>query len=101
GLQERDLVVGEWSSLGARNKDRSDGNAIPQHWYEETAAKANRACQVMSPILWIKLDIRNVDHVAVEDRPANPQAAARTGGGYAMHGGAGLGGGVVCGDGAS
>src|SRR5262245_59529888 len=99
GPEESNLVVREWSRLGATHEDHSDRNAVPEHRDKEAAAKANRACQVLNPILWIDLDIGNVDHVAVEDGPADPQAAAGACGEQAVHGVERLGRVVVCGDG--
>src|SRR5262245_60834932 len=77
GLEQCDLVVGEWPGLRAAHGDDSDGLTLAHHGYDEVAAKADCTAQLSKGVLRIELDVRYVDDGAVEDRPARPRCPAR------------------------
>src|SRR6266446_5239723 len=98
GLQQLDLSVGERSPLGARHGDSTDSSARPQHRYEEAASPTDRAGKASIVELRIDLDVRYVDHCALEDCPAGWQGPGWAGWIYAVHLLEGFGGVVVLGD---
>src|SRR5262245_3282986 len=77
GLEQCDLVVGEWPGLRAAHGDESDGLTLAHHGYDEVAAKADCTAQLSKGVLRIELDVRYVDDGAFEDRPARPHCPAR------------------------
>src|SRR5262249_40267593 len=77
GLEQCDLVVGEWPGLRAAHGDDSDGLTLAHHGYDEVAAKADCTAQLSKGVLRIELDVRYVDDGAFEDRPARPRCPAR------------------------
>src|SRR6266478_5625679 len=59
------------SGIGARHRDDADGSALPQHWYPEAAAKAERAAHDLNRELQIELeDLGYVNDRALEDCPS-------------------------------
>src|SRR6266508_3777701 len=61
GLQQLDLVLGEWPGLRAGHHDDAHGCAFPQHWNKEEASTADRASQPVKLVLRIHLDIGYVN----------------------------------------
>ena len=50
GLQQLDLLVGEVSHVGARDRDRADRSALAQHGYAQAAAKAANSAVSLSDV---------------------------------------------------
>src|SRR5262245_4623134 len=85
GLEQCDLVVGEWPGLRAAHGDGSDGVTLAHHGYAECAAKADRAGEVVV-VLAIELDIGYMNNGALENHPTRQTRAARTSGDEASRG---------------
>src|SRR4029453_10786118 len=46
GLEQTDLLVGEWSSLGTADLNRPDRGPLPQQWDGERGPKAEPSCEL-------------------------------------------------------
>ncbi len=65
--------------LCARHGDRPERDAVAHHRDREDASKAHRAGELLMSELLIELDIGQMDHGAIEDRPARRQGPAGRG----------------------
>ena len=61
GLQQRDLVGCERSSLTARYGNRADRLAIPQHGHGQCRSKPTHARTIADLRTWIGQRVRNID----------------------------------------
>jgi len=77
GLEERDLHLRKWPGLGARHGDGADRSPLTEHRYDEDTAPTDHPGDCRILVLWIELDVRNVDDRAVEDGPPGDERAGR------------------------
>src|SRR4030095_5567453 len=98
GLEQGDLLVGEWSGRGAPHGDRPGRDTIAQHWDREATSPADRPGERWMPVLPVELDIGRVDYTALKDSASHNRCPAGRGWKYAMCDIKGRGRKVVCRD---
>src|SRR4029453_3174907 len=76
GLEQTDLLVGEWSNLGTADLNRPDRGPLPQQWDGERGPKAEPSCELATLGKFRRLGPHIVDMNSPSFQDSSPRAQA-------------------------
>src|SRR5262249_3385148 len=85
GLQQFYFIVGERSGIGAPDVEDTNRCAFPHHGYPNATSHTQRAGYFSMTILWVGLNIRYVDHLAIQNSSTHAASSGRGHRKYTMH----------------